>query len=690
MTDENVTTSSSDATTAASAAASATDSGATAKPVPSPADDLYRHVNGAWIDSHVIPADRAVDGAFHKLREESEKAVRAIVEDAPADSRIGVLYGGFMDEAAIEAAGIDALAPDIAAIDVDDRDDLAEALGALDRIGVTGPAAFWVEKDSSSDEAMLYLVQAGLGLPDEAYYREEAHAETLAAYRGHVESMLQLLEDSTVCAGDFEGFDGLDSFPLHDLPDAARRIVDFEMTLAEGHWDVVASRDAVRTYNLTALTDLPAGFPWARWFAQMGVGAEAGGQEAADIDRIVVMQPTYLEHLARVWRDADLDDLRLWALWRVLKARAPYLGAAFVEQNFEFYGKTLSGAEELRARWKRGVGLVEGALGQEVGKEYVARHFPPEHKERMLELVDYLLEAYRERITDLEWMTSATRERALEKLGLFKAKIGYPDKWRSYEGLELTGSLLDDVRRASAFGHDYEVAKLGKPADRDEWFATPQTVNAFYNPVVNDITFPAAILQPPFFDPDADAAANFGAIGAVIGHEIGHGFDDQGSQYDGHGNLNQWWTDADRAAFEGLTDKLVEQFDGLVPTGLRELGETGVGVNGKFTLGENIGDLGGLGIAVVAYRRWLADQGRETSVEKDPAAYRGLFLSWALVWRTAIRPEMSRQYLAIDPHSPAEFRCNVIVGDIDEFHVAFDVQPGDGMWRDPAERVTIW
>lgn len=672
MTDENV-----NAATAATAA-------------PSPADDLYRHVNGEWIDSHVIPADRAVDGAFHKLREESEAAVRTIVEDAPAESRIGTLYGGFMDEAAIEEAGIDALAPDIAELDVDDRDDLAEALGRLDRIGVTGPAAFWVEKDSSSDVAMLYLVQSGLGLPDEAYYREESHAETLAAYREHVESMLQLLEDSTVSAGNFEGFDGLDSFPLHDLADAAARIVDFETKLASGHWDVVASRDAVRTYNLTDLTDLPAGFPWARWFAQMGVGAETGGEGGQGVDRIVVMQPSYLEHLAGLWRDADLDDLRLWALWRVLKARAPYLGAAFVEQNFEFYGKTLSGAEELRARWKRGVGLVEGALGQEVGKEYVARHFPPAHKERMLELVDYLIEAYRERITDLDWMTPATRDRALEKLGLFKAKIGYPDKWRSYEGLELTGTLLDDVRAASAFGHDYEVAKLGKPADRDEWFATPQTVNAFYNPVVNDITFPAAILQPPFFDPEADAAENFGAIGAVIGHEIGHGFDDQGSQYDGHGNLNQWWTDADRAAFEGLTDKLVEQFDGLVPTGLRERGETEVGVNGKFTLGENIGDLGGLGIAVVAYRRWLADQGRETDMAKDPDAYRGLFLSWALVWRTAIRPEMSRQYLAIDPHSPAEFRCNVIVTDIDEFHAAFDVKPGDGMWRDPAERVTIW
>lgn len=648
--------------------------------VPSPADDLFRHVNGEWLDSHVIPADRAVDGAFHALRDESEANVREIVEAAPADSRIGTLYRGFMDTEAIERAGIDGLAVDIAELDVDDKDALAEALGRLDRSGVSGAAAFWVAKDAGSDEAMLYLVQAGLGLPDEAYYRLDAHADTLAKYRAHVASMLQLLEDSTVSAGGFEGFDGLDSFPLHDIPAAADRIVELEKAIASGHWDVVAARDAVRSYNKTAIHELPAGFPWARWFAEMKV----------DAAEIVVRQPSYLEHLAALWGERDLEDWRLWALWHVLRARAPYLGAEFVEENFEFYGRTLSGTEELRARWKRGVGLVERALGQEVGKAYVARHFPPEHKERMLELVDYLLAAYRERITDLEWMTPDTRERALAKLGLFKAKIGYPDTWRDYSALELTGSLLDDVRAASIHDHDYEVAKLGKPADRDEWFATPQTVNAFYNPVVNDITFPAAILRPPFFDPEADAAVNFGAIGAVIGHEIGHGFDDQGSQYDGHGNLSQWWTDADRSAFEGRTAKLVEQFDGLVPTGLRELGETEVGVNGKFTLGENIGDLGGLGIAVVAYRRWLADQGLPTDVAGSREGYRALFISWATVWRMAIRPELSRQYLAIDPHSPAEFRCNVIVTDIDEFHEAFDVEPGDGMWRDPADRVIIW
>lgn len=646
---------------------------------PTPAQDLYRHVNGEWIDRHAIPADRSVDGAFHILRDRAEADVRAIVEDADPDSRVGRLYRGFMDVAAVEAAGVDALAEDLTGIAAAaDHDALAVALGRLDRAGVGGAAAFWVEKDSSSDLARLHLVQSGLGLPDEAYYREERHAAILAEYEAHLARMLRILDDATVGARDFAGSDIADAFDIGDAAAAAGRILAVERALAAGHWDVVASRDALATYNPTPIADLPAGFPWAAWFAEMGVTAEAGD--------IIVMQPSYLGQVAQVWSGADLEDLRLWALARVLRARAAYLPEAFVEENFDFHGRTLAGAEELRPRWKRSVAFVEGAVGQEVGRAFVARHFPPEHKERMDDLVEHLLAAYRERIGALDWMTEDTRARALEKLSLFKAKIGYPARWRSYEGLEPVGELMADVRAAARFTHDYEVAKLGKPADRDEWFATPQTVNAFYNPVVNDITFPAAILRPPFFDPEADDAANYGAIGAVIGHEIGHGFDDQGSQYDGHGTLRQWWTDADRAAFEERTATLVDQFDGLVPTGLRELGRTDQGVNGRFTLGENIGDLGGLGIAVVAYRNRLAELG----LPDEPAAYRDLFRSWALVWRTAIRPELSAQYLAVDPHSPAEFRCNQIARNIDEFHAAFRVRPGDGMWLDPAERVTIW
>ncbi|MEJ6018675.1 M13 family metallopeptidase [Corynebacterium sp. H113] len=656
-----------------------------ARTYPTPTDDLYLHVNGEWIDSHTIPADRAIDGAFHSLRDDSEKDVRTIIESAPEDSRIGTLYSSFMNTEAIEKAGVSALSTDFAEIAVDTKEDLALALARLDRVGILAAAGYWIEKDSKSNESMLYLLQSGLGLPDEAYYREPSHAETLQKYQEHVGRMLTLL----VTAAENEHVDDVVKQLLTatnaNAEDAAARIIELEKKIAAGHWDVVAKRDALKTYNLTATADLPTTFPWAQWLRATGV----------EVEKCVVMMPSYFEDFGTVWTEADLSDLQLWALWRILHGRAPYLPEVFSKENFDFYGRSLSGAEEQRDRWKRGVGFVEGAVGFEVGKEYVAQHFPPEYKAQMLELVDYLLQAYRERITNLPWMTPATRERALEKLSLFKAKIGYPNSWRDYSALQVgrdlqATDLMGNVRATSRFSHEYELAKLGKPADRDEWFATPQTVNAFYNPVVNDITFPAAILKPPFFDPEADMATNFGAIGAVIGHEIGHGFDDQGSQYDGHGNLNQWWTDEDRKAFEKLTAQLVHQFDGLVPTGLKKLGEEDAGVNGKFTLGENIGDLGGLGIAVVAYRRWIADHGAEAGIEDTPESYRGMFLSWALVWRTAIRPELSRQYLAIDPHSPAEFRCNVIATDIDEFHEAFGTQPGDGMWREPSERVHIW
>ncbi|WP_448851809.1 M13 family metallopeptidase [Corynebacterium sp. 335C] len=656
---------------------------AAAQPAPSPAEDLYRHVNGEWIDSHEIPSDRPMDGAFHALRDRAEEDVRDLIADIAEEdpgSRIGRLYASFMDEAAVEAAGVDALAPDLADVAAaEDRDALALALGRLDRTGVTGPAGFFVEKGPDGPDAVLYLLQSGLGLPNEAYYREEGHAETLAAYREHVADMFAVFEDATVAANDFAGSDIADAFDLGDVADAARRVVDLETRIAAGHWDVVASRDALKTTNPTAVADLPSGFPWARWFAEMGVEAEAAG-------RINVNQPSYLEHWAQLWNDADLEDLRLWALWRVLHARAGLLPDAFVQSDFEFYGRTLTGVESLRDRWKRGVAFVEGAVGMDVGRRYVERHFPPEHKARMEELVDYLIRAYRERIGALGWMTEETRERALEKLGMFTPKIGYPDEWRDYSALEVGDDLLANARATAAFNHDHEVGKLGAPADAGEWHMTPQTVNAYYNPVFNDICFPAAILQPPFFDPDGGAAANFGAIGAVIGHEIGHGFDDQGSQYDGHGDLRQWWTDEDRAAFEGLTAKLVDQYEGLVPSVLREAGRTDAGVNGRFTLGENIGDLGGLGITVAAYRLWLADHGEEDV----PEAYRDLFLSWATAWRLAIRPEAAAQLLAVDPHSPAEFRCNETASNIDEFHAAFGVEPGDGMWRDPADRVAIW
>jgi putative endopeptidase len=674
--------------------------------VPAAADDLYRYVSGAWLGSHEIPADRAVDGKFHELRDRAELDVKAIVEAADPSTRIGALFSSYMDEDGehgIEQAGLSVLSPDLDPVrDAADLDALVATLAQLDRHGVGGVVGFWTEKDAGgSGDEVAYLVQTGLGLPDEAYYHEDQHAEIRREYRAFIERFLTLVEETgeQPRPGRFADV---------DAATAADALMEFETALAKGHWDTVASRDAEKTHNPTAQDDLPSGFPFAAWLHGVGVTPDVAPQ-------VIVSQPSYLEHVAALVPGAangrDLDEWKLWAYWRVLTGRAGKLPRAFSEANFDFYGRTLSGSTEQRDRWKRAVMMVEGAVGEEVGQEFVAEHFPPEYKKLMLELVDYLLAAYRDRISELSWMTPATRERALEKLGTFRARIGYPDVWRDFSGLSFGGNahhgenLLANYRAASDFNHEFEVAKLGKPSDGDLWFTTPQTVNAFYNPVRNDITFPAAILRPPFFDPEADMAGNFGAIGAVIGHEIGHGFDDQGSKFDGDGNLNSWWTEDDRAAFTALTDKLVTQYDGLVPTGLAQRGQTDHKVNGSFTLGENIGDLGGLGIAVVALKKWLADRG-ETVDSAPTAPVEGIdgddgdateftvlqrfFLRWATVWRTAIRPQMAAQYVAIDPHSPGEFRCNVVASNVAEFYEAFDVSSGNGMWLPEEQRVTIW
>ena len=625
-------------------------------------NDLFELVNGAWVNAHEIPADRGIDGAFYVLRDKSEEDVHAILEDGTGLG--GTLFKSFMDN----PGDISSLDPDLAKIEVANVDEFVRGLGELERVGIGGPVSYWVEKDSQGEESVAYIFQSGLGLPDEAYYRDEDHAETLAAYKAHVEKMLGFLEPKYL--------QGL-------TPQiAAERIVNLETQLAASHWDVVKARDAVATYNPTTLEEMP---PLVR------VLLDASGLSG----KVVNMMPSFTSDLDGMLRRETLADWQLWAAWNILRSRAGVLSEEIGEANFEFYGKKLSGATEQRDRWKRGVGLAESLVGEDIGRSYVDKHFPPSSKEKMLELVEYLIAAYRSRIQQLEWMSEPTKQRALEKLAQFNAKIGYPEKWRSYDGLEFSEDLVDNVRRGAAFEHDYQLSKIGKASDRQEWVSSPQTVNAFYNPVVNDITFPAAILQPPFFDPDADAAENFGAIGAVIGHEIGHGFDDQGSRYDGLGNLNSWWTDEDRANFEQLTAKLVGQFNGLVPSVLE--GTKTKGVNGEFTLGENIGDLGGLGIAVVAYKKYLDDNGLEDvqpqkfgDLEGEYTGFQRLFLAWARVWRSKARPEMAAQLLAIDPHAPNEFRCNVIAANIAEFYEAFEVEKGSKMWIDPEDRVTIW
>ncbi|MGB3697415.1 MAG: M13-type metalloendopeptidase, partial [Gordonia sp. (in: high G+C Gram-positive bacteria)] len=549
------------------------------------ADDLFTHVNGKWLATHQIPDDRSIDGAFHVLRDNAEADVRAIVEEcadgspAPGSpaAKVGDLYTSFMDTDRIESLGIAPIAEQLAEIDaVTDTAELAAVLGRMQRDGVGGLFGFYVDTDArQSDRYLVHLTQSGLGLPDESYYREDKHAATCEAYRAHVATMLEL-------AG------------IADAQARAAAVFELETAIASHHWDVVRRRDAEATYNLRTLaefTDLAGGFDVPAWLGGVGAGST--------FDEVIVGQPSFIEGAAALMASQPLAAWRSWLTWRLLRTTAPYLPAAFVDANFAFYGKTLTGAEVIRDRWKRGVGFVEEAAGFAVGEVYVERHFPPAAKARMDELIANLVEAYRRNIVDLPWMTPATREKALVKLGKFTPKIGYPATWIDYSSLAVDPTdLIGNSRRAAAFENARELAKIGGPVDRDEWFMTPQTVNAYYNPGMNEIVFPAAILQPPFFDPNADDAANYGGIGAVIGHEIGHGFDDQGAKYDGDGNLVDWWTDDDRTEFGERTAALAAQYGEFTPNGL----DPEYKVNGEFTLGENIGDLGGLSIALVAYQ----------------------------------------------------------------------------------------
>ncbi len=467
-----------------------------------------------------------------------------------------------------------------------------------------------------------------------------------------------------------------------EYTETAARIVALETKLAAAHWDVVKRRDADLTYNLRTFAELPTeapGFDWAGWVAALGA-------TPGSVAELVVRQPDYLTAFAAAWSGEDLEDWKSWLRWRLINARAALLTDDLVAENFAFYGRRLSGTEEIRDRWKRAVSVVESLMGDAVGRLYVERHFPPQAKARMDELVANLREAYRVSINDLEWMTPQTRERALAKLDKFTPKIGYPAKWRDYSQLVVErDDLYGNYLRGYAVGYDRELAKLGGPVDRDEWFMTPQTVNAYYNPGMNEIVFPAAILQPPFFDAEADDAANYGGIGAVIGHEIGHGFDDQGAKYDGDGNLVDWWTDEDRAEFGVRTKALIEQYDEYVP---RELSNGTPHVNGAFTVGENIGDLGGLSIALLAYR--LSLKGEQAPVIDGLTGEQRVFFGWAQVWRTKSRDAEAIRRLAVDPHSPPEFRCNGVIRNMDAFYDAFDVSESDALYLDPQLRVRIW
>ena len=640
-------------------------------PATRPQDDLFRHTNGAWVDQVEIPPDRGRYGSFDRLREQAEHDLRALIEElvaaqpdpATPGGKIATLYAAFVDEAAVQQRGLGRVGRLLAEIrDLPDPTALVGMLGRLERDGMSVAFELVVNTDDrQSDRYVVYLHQGGLGLPDESYYREPQHEAIRAAYPRHVQRMLALA----------------------DWPDpagAAERIVALETRLSRAHLDRVADRDPVATYHLLTAAELgqvTPHLPWARYAAALQAPTDAWAE-------VVVRQPSYLRELDAAVLDTPIEVWRDWLAWHVVHAAAPLLPAAFVEENFDFYGRTLSGTHQLRARWKRGVDLVDRLLGEALGELYVARHFPPPAKARMAELVDNLVEAFRRRFADLPWMGEATRAEALAKLAAFTPKIGHPLRWRDYSALTLTGDLQEDVARAHAVEVDRQLAKLGGPVDRDEWFMTPQSVNAYYNPGLNEIVFPAAILQPPFFDADADDAVNYGGIGAVIGHEIGHGFDDQGSQFDGAGNLRNWWTDADRASFQALAAALIGQFDGLEPAAA-----PGHRVNGALTVGENIGDLAGLGVGHAAYRIACEAAGGEPPVLDGYTGEQRFFLGWAQVWCGKAREETAKVLLAVDPHSPQELRANT-VRNLDQFHAAFGVAQGDGMWLAPEQRVRIF
>lgn len=633
------------------------------------ADDLFRHVNGRWIAETEIADDKPMAGSFIALRDAAEAAVRDIItglaegEPGSNEAKIADLYASFMDADAVEAAGAGPLTGLLAEVDQTDTPaELVRLIGSFYRRGISGLVGLDVESDPGDpNRSVIFVGQSGLGLPDEEYYRLDDHAEIRTKYQEHIAASFALAEVD---------------YPATQ----AKRVLDLETEIAAAHWDKVKTRDLRLMYNLMTLEDFEQTYEalnWPEYAAGLGVDRETMAE-------LVVMQPSFFSEIGGLLTRGRLDAWRAWARWKIISSLSPYLSSAFVDERFSFYGTVLSGTPKLKERWKRGVELVEGSLGEAVGQIYVERHFSPTAKERMDRLVGHLIEAYRQSITDLDWMTEDTKKEALDKLAKFRPHIGFPSKWRDYSSLEIRrDDLIGNVARAVDFEITRNLAKVGQPVDREEWIMTPQTVNAYYHPLRNEIVFPAAILQPPFFNEHADDAVNYGGIGAVIGHEIGHGFDDQGSTCDGDGALRNWWTEDDRAAFEQRTAALIEQYDALEPAQT-----PGHKVNGSLTIGENIGDLGGLSIALKAFRLATQDAAAESIDGYTPE--QRLFLNWGAIWQSKARTETVLQRLAVDPHAPNEFRCNQIVRNVEAFYEAFDLQPTDALYLEPDKRVSIW
>jgi putative endopeptidase len=632
-----------------------------------PGNSFFDYANGAWDARTVIPPDKVRFGMFDSLRDRSQAQVREIIEDAaksgaaPATDagRIGALYHSFMDEARIEALDAAPLAPDLARIrEALTKADIAAVMGRSRAEGGVSFFSLNVNEDQKDPTRnTLYATQSGLGLPDRDYYLRAVFADKKARYRDYVAQMLDLIHWA-------------------EPQRHADAILALETAIAEASWSRIESRDRDKTYNPMTPAELDAyapGFPWSSYLAAAQVRNAA---------RVVVRQKTAFPKLTKIFADASIETLQAWAAFHLVDQRAQYLSKRFVEARFAFRNLELTGQTENRARWRRGVQLVEASLGEALGKEYVVRYFPPDSKARMEELVARLKAALKERIERVAWMTGETRAKALEKLSLFGTKIGYPNKWRDYSALRIDpDDLVDNVRRADAFRWAYAVAKLDKPVDPEEWGMMPQTVNAYYSASRNEIVFPAAILQPPFFDPNADMAVNYGGIGGVIGHEMTHGFDDQGRKSDGHGVLTDWWQPADAAKFQAEAAKFGAQFDAYSVA-------PGVNVKGALTMGENIADLGGFLLALDAYRAAL--KGQPAPILNGLTGEQRVFLGWAQIWRSKERIEALKQQVTSDPHSPSRFRVDGPMRNIDAWYDAWGVKPGDALYLKPEDRARIW
>jgi putative endopeptidase len=629
-----------------------------------PQDDFFRYVNGTWLKTFKMPADKARYGAFTMLHDESELAVKEIITTVPAGKRgsneqkIADMYASFMDQKTIARRGLKPIAKDLKKIRrLKNKQQLLDLFAERTSNGMSSPLGLYVSQDDKNvEEYITHFTQSGLGLPDRDYYfkDDERTKKVRTAYMRFITRLLQLNGDDAAT-------------------EKAERIYALEKKMAEHHWTRVDRRDADKTYNKTAIGDLPQGLDWPRYLQRAGVRKEE--------THVIVAHPSFFTGFIKVFAASELRDWQSYLEARTLHGYAGYLSEDFVTAAF-LYRQALSGQKEIRPRWKRGVQLVNGALGEIVGQIYVARHFPASSKTRMVELVETLRKAYGERIQGLSWMGKETKAKALDKLAKFTPKIGYPDKWKDYSKLVVKkNDLIGNVKRSGTVEYQRMLAKLGKPLDRGEWFLTPQTVNAYFNPPMNEIVFPAAILQPPFFNPQADDAVNYGAIGGVIGHEMGHGFDDQGAKYNGEGTLKNWWSDKDKAAFKTRTQMLVAQYSEFEPL-------KGQKINGELTQGENIGDLGGLTVAYHAYN--LSLQGKPATEIDGFSGQQRFFLGWAQVWRSAIRDKALSVRLNTDPHSPAEYRVNGVVRNMPEFYKTFGVKSGDKMFLPEKKRVSIW